>query len=356
MLIGCHTDSSRLLLQLAKKGKLSRHQRGTTPGEPLGQFRRSIPSAAEQHEMLSIVQCCLALTVAPLPPRLKNLKFETADVSSLPEVSAFFVDSFWLASTTFPGIELSASDRRQLMQKVADDLGPRYGIKDNDKRPTMMGGRRGFPSRSLFETRLLLARDSDGSIVGCAGIEAAFYVARVGQLCRSAQADRIVRAELNAMDDDEADLAAEVYAKDGIGGLAKGITLQKFTSDLEQPYLVDYKACSLLANLAVAPSYRRTGLGRALCDACVQCTTEEWKMDEIALQVEEANRAAVVLYQKEGYNAVFRAESATALRLQPSEPSPFSNLPGPLSALAPENKKLLKEVSSPTVTMSKVVA
>ena len=68
---------------------------------------------------------------------------------------AFFVDAFWLASTTFPGIELNAADKRQLTMKVAEDLGSRYGIQSNDKRPTMMGGRKGFPSKSLFETRLI---------------------------------------------------------------------------------------------------------------------------------------------------------------------------------------------------------
>ena len=61
------------------------------------------------------------------------------------------------------------------------------------------------------------------------------------------------------------------------------------------------------------------------------------------------------LYLKDGYRQVFTTDDATALRLQPSEPSIFSGLPGPLSALGPENEKLLKEVSSPTFTMSKVL-
>ena len=287
--------------------------------------------------------------------RVKSLTFEVADVKSLSEVSSFFVDAFWLASTTFDGIELSASDKKQLTEKVAGDLGPRYGIKSNDKRPTMMGGRKGFPSRSLFETRLVVAREPDGAIVGCAGIEAAFYDPNRGQVYRSLQADQLVRAELDSMEDEEAEKAAEVYAESGIGALAKGIVGEKF-NPLFKPFLKQITPCSLLANFAVAPSYRRSGLGRALCDQCVRCSVDEWKIDEVALQVEEVNKAAVALYRSDGYKEMFRTEDEIAIRLQPSGPSPFDNLPGPFSALAPENEKLLKEVPAPTLTMSKKVS
>lgn len=75
----------------------------------------------------------------------------------------------------------------------------------------------------------------------------------------------------------------------------------------------------------------------------MRCTVDEWKIDEIVLQVEAVNEPAKTLYETDGYKEVFRREDATALRLQPAEPSPFSNPPAPLSALAPENKKLLKE-------------
>ena len=334
---------------------------------------RRIPPSRHTHPnmMLASVGSSLLLSAAIVSPAtrqasrshglqmssqvLQGVTFEAADAKSLPEVSSFFVDAFWQASTTFDAIELTASDRRQLLQKVSDDLGPRYGIANNDKRPTMMGGRRGFPSKSLFETRLVVAREPSGAIVGCAGIEAAFYEPN-GQVFRSDQADRLVRAELNAMEDDEAEEASKVYAKSGIGGLSRGIIREELTDFLVQPYMKEFTTCSLLANVAVAPSFRRTGLGRALCDQCVLCTTEDWKIDEIALQVEEDNTAAITLYQTDGYKEVFRSPGARALRLQPSEPNVFGGLPGPFSALAPENKKLLKEISSPTLTMSKKLA
>ena len=284
--------------------------------------------------------------------RISGLTFEACDAKSLAEVSSFFVDAFWLASTTFDGIQLTASDKRQLEQKVAEDLGPRYGMS-KDKTPSMMGGRKGFPSKSLFDTRLIVARDPSGEVVGCAGIEAALYEASQGNVFRSDQADRLVRNELDVMEKDEAKKASEVYIESGIGALAKGIIEKQFNEELRNPYIDIWKPCGVLANLAVAPAYRRSGLGRALCDACERCIVDEWKMDEIALQVEEANTAAITLYKKDGYRDVFRAEDATALRLQPAEPNVFSSLPGPFSALAPENEELLKEVTSPTVTMAK---
>merc|ERR1719424_2278731 len=284
--------------------------------------------------------------------RVKSLTFEVADVKSLSEVSSFFVDAFWLASTTFDGIELSASDKKQLTEKVMGDLGPRYGIQDNDKRKQMLAGygRKGFPNKSLFDTRLIVARDPSGAIVGCAGLEAA-----QGDVFRADLADNLVRTELMAMSMDEAERAAEVYKDNGIGALTLGIIEQQLSSGLVNPYINIWRPCGVLANLAVAPSYRRSGLGRALCDECERVITSEWRMDEIALQVEEANTAAITLYQKDGYKDVFRREDAVALRLQPSAGNLFGSLPGPLSALAPENKELLKEVSSPTITMSKAI-
>ena len=52
--------------------------------------------------------------------------------------------------------------------------------------------------------------------------------------------------------------------------------------------------------------------GVVSCDACVACTTDEWKLDEIALQVEEGNTAAITLYRKDGYREVYRAISRDA--------------------------------------------
>merc|ERR1719201_1288123 len=285
---------------------------------------------------------------------LPGVVYEAATEKSLKEVSEFFVDAFWLGSTTFSGVELNAADKRTLATKVAEDLGPRYGIAGNvDKRifskapPPMMGGRKGFPSKSLFDQRLIVARNAEGAIIGCAGVEAALYLKSEGQVLRAVAADGLIRTELNAMTEDEAEVASEAYKEFGVGGLASGIIQKKFADTLTKPFVADYTPCSLLANFAVDPAYRKQGIGRALCAECVECTSLDWRIDEMALQVEASNTAAYNLYIKDGYKEVFRREDEFATRLEPSAPSLLSNLPGPFGALAPENEKLLTEINSP---------
>merc|ERR1711908_64187 len=87
-----------------------------------------------------------------------------------------------------------------------------------------------------------------------------------GQVFRSGQADALVRTELNGMDDEEAEQTASVYRDYGIGGLASSVITQQFAAELVNPYINIWTPASILANLAVAPSYRGNGLGRALCD------------------------------------------------------------------------------------------
>ena len=78
----------------------------------------------------------------------------------------------------------------------------------------------------------------------------------------------------------------------------------------------EYQVYALLANLAVAPSTRRSGLARALCATCDEAG-REWGLPGMMLQVEEANSAARGLYEACGYQLVHRNEDAVALRVQP---------------------------------------
>ena len=87
-----------------------------------------------------------------------------------------------------------------------------------------------------------------------------------------------------------------------------------------QALFPEYQVYALLANLAVAPSTRRSGLARVLCDKCEEAGAE-WGVQAIMLQVEEANSAAKALYEKVGYSLVHKDESASALRVQPGKPS-----------------------------------
>lgn len=58
------------------------------------------------------------------------------------------------------------------------------------------------------------------------------------------------------------------------------------------------RAC--LASIAVAPTWRRQGLGRALlCDAVAQARAVSTRW--LSLEVDRANRGAVELYRREGF-------------------------------------------------------
>jgi len=228
---------------------------------------------------------------------------------------------------------------------VTEDLGTRYRLLP-DKRPaTLRGNTR--ESQPLFWTRLILARDPDGKIVGCAGIEASLFDTKTGAVLRCDQADRLVRAELETMNEVENEGAAEAYRDGGgIGALTSYVLKQK--EELVAPYLRTYEPYALLANLAVSPSFRRTGLGRELCAFC-ESGCEMWGMSDILLQVEEANGAASKLYSALGFEQIYRADDAMSLRLSPSEK-------GFMGSLLPiENEELLREEPTTLVTMAKRV-
>lgn len=299
------------------------------------------------------------------------LDFQAADPDSLPEVANFFVDSFWLGSTTFgDGVKLSGGERNQLVRKVSEDLGSRYGLLSQN-RPSNLSGRE---TPSLFWSNLILAREGpDGPIVGCVGLEASMFDVRTGAVLRSEQADRLLRTEIDAMTDGESERAEEVFRESGIGALATHL-LRRDESELVQKFAQSYAPYALLANLAVSPSCRGQGLGTELCDFWSATAMVEPRrarararvrvpldsptdtrlrselacqgMDDILLQVEDVNGAARKLYGSLGYEPIYRTEEATALRLNPSKSA--------MSAFLPiENESLLKEEPTQLVTMAK---
>ena len=56
---------------------------------------------------------------------------------------------------------------------------------------------------------------------GCVGIEACLFESDSGAVLRSAQANRVVRAEIDTMSDEESQEAAELFQQAGVGALAK---------------------------------------------------------------------------------------------------------------------------------------
>lgn len=60
----------------------------------------------------------------------------------------------------------------------------------------------------------------------------------------------------------------------------------------------------VVSNLAVDPQERRSGVGTALMEAC-EDLVKTWNLEEIILQVEEDNEAALAFYGGMGFNSLF---------------------------------------------------
>ena len=254
--------------------------------------------------------------------------------ASLKAAAEFFADAFWLDGTTTGAVNLQGRERASLVKCVADDFQSRYGDSwalDQGPRPSSTRNR-------LFRSRLLLAREVEGAIVGCVGVEAALFDAASGTVLPSASAEVTLRRELDAISWDEKELSrtADVYREGGLAALAEILT-------------PEYTPVGLMANLAISPSVRRTGLGAELCECCeLGCT--EWGLPGMILQVEDANEAARRLYDSLGYVDVCADEEACALRVCPGEQSlasAFFNV---------DPADLLQEAPATVVTMAKQIA
>jgi hypothetical protein len=82
----------------------------------------------------------------------------TDDYIEIEECAKFFVDAFWLRGTTLGELELNAAQRKDLDREQYRDMSERYG--------RLVGKRK-------LRSSLLIARDSDGYIEGCVGVEIA---------------------------------------------------------------------------------------------------------------------------------------------------------------------------------------
>lgn len=73
-----------------------------------------------------------------------------------------------------------------------------------------------------------------------------------------------------------------------------------------------------VAGLAVEPSHRRSGLGRALVRAAVRSARARW-LDTVELHVSTANAAAVALYEGERFRKAQRIEGYYTSGLFPDD-------------------------------------
>ena len=166
--------------------------------------------------------------------RAAPLRVSQASRSDLPEVADAFVDAFFLDGGS---IRLDAGPRRRLVGEAQKDLESRYG-----------GWGRGGSTRAL-----LVSRNAEGDVVGCAGVEPQPFL---------------------------------------------GSAVLRGAQRLSPPLAARRRP--VVSNLAVAASARRRGLAAALMAAC-EALCEEWGFQECLLLVESTNKRAINLYRKLGY-------------------------------------------------------
>lgn len=236
----------------------------------------------------------------------------------LADACTFFVEAFWAGGTTFGEVGLSQREKKQLASRMSQDFTERYSNSWES-------------STRLFPSRLLIARDDDAHIAGVVGVEAALLNPFTRQVFTRAESELLLRSELDAMD---------------------GPSFSKFSklsrTEMTRQLYPEYQLIGLLTNLAVAPSSRRRGLARALCEEC-EAACSSWKLPGLLLQVEEANAPARALYDGLGFEELWQDSDATCLRLAPGAGSVASAL------LMLESEELLKSEPSTIVTLARAV-
>jgi len=160
--------------------------------------------------------------------------------TAVDEASDFFVDAFWTGKVGGGAKKLTESQRRSLEQSQFAEFNRRYGGKRRN-------------------AELLLARNSQGEIVACAGVEV----------------DRI---------------------PDGSMKSSRVLT-----------------QAPVMSNVAVGRKFRRRGLAEQIVKEVESFVQSEWGYESCYLYVEERNRAAVKLYQKLGYRRIWRDNDATTM-------------------------------------------
>mmetsp|Transcript_11830 Transcript_11830/g.36075 ORF Transcript_11830/g.36075 Transcript_11830/m.36075 type:complete len:316 (-) Transcript_11830:81-1028(-) len=227
----------------------------------------------------------------------------TDDYGVLENIAEFFVDAFWLASTTkdakngIPDV-IDNDSRRSLIRKQAEDLSARYG--------RLMGKRR--LSSSFF-----IARNASGEVEGCVGVEVAVVRHRGGDqgfdvLSRDA-GEQLFSSTMASMPAP----TRNALRKAPLAGVATTVfgTREQSTGEI-------FSLHPVLSNLAVSPKARGSGLGYKLCKTC-EDEVRSWNdgmFKDIWLIVEDLNEPAKNLYEdKLHYKRLWKDESAEAVRI-----------------------------------------
>lgn len=205
------------------------------------------------------------------------------------ECAQFFVQGFWVAGTTsVPAKGLSSDELEFLVEQQAEDMIGRYGESVAHRR---------------MRSDMLLARDAEGNIGGCAGVEMALIEPQTGTVLPRGSSEALLKKELSSMGPSE---------RQGFRHMS--------AVELTRNLFPEYQCYALMANLAVDAPNRGSGLGKQLCAACERAA-EAWGVAAIMLQVEECNFPARALYGSVGYQDVHIDDNAIVLRVEPGASS-----------------------------------
>ena len=228
----------------------------------------------------------MALLLALLPfgqplqltPPLQVSVLEAPTPQELEACTACMVDGFWASK------RLDAAQRERLAATQYADLEQRFG---------------GDGSGRVLKGSLVAAADG-GRVVGMASLELGLFDgAALSLLPRDEAAEKIVERIQD------------------VPAAARRKPLPELCVDLFGDYA---RVAPLLANVAVVPGARRKGLGRRLVAACADLARDGWGYDDVLLEVECDNRPAVALYERAGFQELWRAPRA-ALEVDPRRES-----------------------------------
>jgi len=212
-----------------------------------------------------------------------DAKLETFDgtkgikASIINEAAEFMMGSFWGVTDGNAG----------LMAEQTSDLDGRFG--------EILG------KRKLFSSLIVAKSGSTGDdVAGIVGVEVALLDVTTKNILNYKQSDQKLMGAIASLGPKQ----RRQY---------KDASIEELVSEL--PDLAGkYEAVAVLANLAVAPSARGSGLGKTLCVAVERIVSGEWNMNRILLKVEGENEPARGLYEKMGYVEEWMEDDAITLR------------------------------------------
>jgi len=206
------------------------------------------------------------------------------DDSILNQAALFMLHSFWNIE------ESDVSESSPLFSPQKADLEVLFAER--------LGKRR-------LNSALVLARSSDGSLSGMIGVEVSLWDREEKKILSYIQSEDMLNNAIASLgpkqrrEYKDASLRDLVEQLPALGG--------------------KFEVVAVLANLAVSPKFRGSGLGKELCRQIESILIDRWDPiagpNQIFLNVERENKAAVGLYTKLGYEEMNIDKTSTTLRV-----------------------------------------